>query len=161
MWLLQNCFISSAWRLENWCSLSQWSVITENSSIYKFPKEVYVAGSNRTILLQFCTSSSIAGMHFFLNSAFRVHIISRQMKYVKHMEFSNVFLIQESFTVYTPNLFCPFDHLPNTVATQITYLICLYSLTLNLTWWGCAMCRQQWRIYIFQRRSLLVSNQIF
>ena len=69
----------------------------------------------------------------FLNSAFRVHIISRQMKYVKHMEFSNVFLFQESFTVYTPNLFCPFDHLPNTVTTQSTYLICLYSLTLNLT----------------------------
>ena len=31
----------------------------------------------------------------------------------------------------TPNLFGPFDPLP-TVAAQSTYLICLYSLTLNL-----------------------------
>ena len=46
------------------------------------------------------------------------------------MEFSNLFLIQESFTVYTPNLFCLSDHLRNTFAAQSTYLICLYSLTL-------------------------------
>ena len=78
-----------------------------------------------------------------------MEIIYNVLKYVKHMEFSNLFLIQESFTVYTPNLFCLSDHLRNTFAAQSTYLICLYSLTLNLTWWGYAQCADNSGVYKF------------
>ena len=65
----------------------------------------------------------------------RVHVtISRQMKCETYGIFKSFFNLK--VLCGTPNLFCPFDHLP-TFAAQRTYFICLYSLTLNLTWWVC------------------------
>ena len=54
------------------------------------------------------------------------------------MEFSNVFLIQESFTVYTPNLFCSFDHhLPiAAVPEYLSYLLMFFDFKSDLKRWG-------------------------
>ena len=50
----------------------------------------------------------------------------------------NLFLIQESFTVYTPNLFCPFDHhLPIVAAPEyLSYLLMFFDFKSDLKRWG-------------------------
>ena len=122
----------------------------------KFPKEVTAVGSNGTFYPNFAFQQQSQACSFFKKIACRVHIIiNRQMK-CETWNFQSFFNLRVLLLYSKPNLFCPFDHLP-TVAAQSIYLICLYSLT----WWGCAMSRQQWHMHFFQRRSLFVANQIF
>ena len=45
--------------------------------------------------------------------------------------FKSFFVLRVFYCIPNPNLVCPFDHRP-TVAALSTYLICLYSSTLNL-----------------------------
>ena len=78
-----------------------------------------------------------------------------QKRSLRNMEFSS--LLQESFTV--PQIcFVPSTIYLPLLSRAISYLNCLYSMTLNLTKWGCVMSRQKW---LFQGRSLFVANQIF
>ena len=125
----------------------------------KFPKKVPVVGANGPFYSNFAPAAASQECIFF-NFAYRVHIISWQMKCKTYGIFKSFFNLGVLYC--TPNLICSFDHLPTvSLPRAISYIICLYSLTLNLTRWGCAIRRQKWRIHIFQRRSLFVANQIF
>ena len=92
-----------------------------------------VLGANGSIYSNF-TPFYLQQAYIFLKNfdfACRVHVtISRQMKCETYGIFKSFFNLK--VLCGTPNLFCPFDHLP-TFAAQRTYFICLYSLTLNLT----------------------------
>ena len=138
-------------------SLRKIAVYTKNS------KRGPCCWSKWDILPQFCTPPATSQECIF-NKTFvcSAHIIiSRQMKCEIHRIFKSFFNLR-AFLLYTkPNLFCPFDHLPNCHCLKSAYLICLYSLTLNLTWWVCQMSTQQGRTHIFYRRSIFVTNQIF
>ena len=98
-----------------------------------FPKEVPKVGAYGPFYPNFSLAAA-SQTWSFSNFACRIQIItiiiSRQMKCKTYGNFKSFLNLKVLYC--TPNLFCPFDHLP-TVTTQSTYLNCLYSLTLNLT----------------------------
>ena len=137
--------------------------MTENSSIYKISKRgPCFWGSKWPILPQLCTSHQYCRHVHFFNFACRVHlIVIRQMKCETYGIFKSFFNSRIFYCIYPKFVLFPLTIICLLPLPQSIYLICLCSLTLNLTWRGGAMCKQQWQIHIFQTRSLFVTNRIF
>ena len=159
MQLLQNCFVPSNLLLQD---LIKFDLVYDDrvslqKTIWNFQKRPLLLGQMGHFTQFSTSSSSIAGKHFLKMFAYRIHIIrSRPMKCKTYgTSFFDLRVLYCSYPKFVlsiwPSAYC---HRP-----EYVYLICLYSLTLNLTWWDCAiMSWQQWRIHIFQRRSLFVAN---
>ena len=113
----------------------------------KFPKEVPIVGLRQMAGLGHFTQilhRQHHGRHvFFWNFVCKVHkIISRQLKCETYGIFKSFFNLRVLYC--TPNLFCPFDHLP-AVATQsyfISYLFIFFDFKPDMK----SLCNKQTKL---------------
>ena len=136
MQLLQSCFISSKLLLQDlkFDIVHDDGVSLQKIKVYmRFQKEVPVVDANGPFYYypNIAPAAALQACIFLKKIVCRVHkVMSKQIKCKANGIFKSFFNLRVHY--YAPNLFCPFDHLP-AVAARSRCLICLYSLTLNLT----------------------------